>query len=98
MSISYDPHVASAKSFKNRESLDKSSLCGCFFCLSVFDPKRISSWVDGGNTALCPYCGIDSVLPEEVLVSYVRLGLKELSTYWFAGLGLEPCRKEEKWE
>ena len=48
-------------------------LCGCFYCCTTFLPEKIIEWTDilvkrGGDgirakTALCPNCGIDSVLP-----------------------------------
>lgn len=50
--------------------LKYSGKCGCFFCKEIFDPKEIVGWVDIGlhgdnlGTAICPYCGMDSVLPE----------------------------------
>jgi len=35
----------------------------------MFPPTEISEWVNEGNaasvTALCPHCGIDSVIPEQ---------------------------------
>lgn len=41
-------------------------MCGCFNCLEIFSPELINQWFDtqgnGDKTALCPYCGIDSVL------------------------------------
>lgn len=37
--------------------------CGCFDCLAVFDGTTVVSWVDSGQTALCPHCKIDTVLP-----------------------------------
>ena len=39
-----------------------SVICGCFHCCRKFLPKEINEWVDDGNTALCPYCGVDAVL------------------------------------
>ena len=48
-----------------------SEVCGCFYCTQFFLSEDIEEWVnddfkDGrkGKTALCPKCGIDSVLPE----------------------------------
>lgn len=38
--------------------------CGCFHCLSTFTAENVAQWVDDGQTALCPVCGIDSVLPD----------------------------------
>lgn len=51
------------KSIYNKEELDKVDLCGCFYCCEVFDPSEIKEYTDNGNTALCPYCKVDSVIP-----------------------------------
>ncbi len=53
---------AHACSFHNREQLLKASKCGCFYCLKIFNPKEIKKWCDGEKTAICPYCGIDSII------------------------------------
>lgn len=37
--------------------------CGCFYCLKTIAPAEITEWVDGGETPICPHCGVDSVLP-----------------------------------
>lgn len=42
-------------------------VCGCFNCCRIFPPASIEEWVDNedsgaGQTAMCPYCGIDSVI------------------------------------
>ena len=47
----------------NRGQVESASLRGCFHCLAVFPGASVSAWIDGGETALCPRCGIDSVLP-----------------------------------
>jgi hypothetical protein len=52
-------------SFKNRQQLEQSDVCGCFYCLATYAPAEVTEWVtedDGRHTALCPRCGIDSVL------------------------------------
>lgn len=48
----------------NRYEIEDETLCGCFHCKSFFEGEDISEWVDEGKTALCPKCGIDSVLAE----------------------------------
>ena len=55
------------KSFGNKEIIDKSNTCGCFFCERLFDAIEVTdenymTEVSGVKTAVCPYCGIDSVL------------------------------------
>ena len=51
----------------HRRAVLATDLCGCFHCLSTFPPSSIVEWVDVeeagvGQTALCPYCGIDKVV------------------------------------
>ena len=61
-------HIAAHKHCSNhKEELLNSRVCGCFCCLSTFPPSEISEWLDvengrPGPTALCPKCGIDSVI------------------------------------
>ena len=56
----------------HRREILASTECGCFYCQTVFAPSSIEEWIEetGGNygqsldpfTALCPECGIDSVI------------------------------------
>lgn len=60
----------------------KSDKCGCFYCFNIFLPDDITEWVDGNNTALCPKCGIDAVLPSSKIEINVAF-LKEMGVHWF---------------
>ena len=53
---------AHRNSMSNRTYMEASTRCGCFYCLSTFYAREIVEWTDAGETALCPTCGIDSVL------------------------------------
>jgi hypothetical protein len=46
----------------HRHQLLASDFAACYDCLSEFSPADIRYWCDDGNTALCPYCGLDFVL------------------------------------
>jgi len=66
------------------KAVKSSKLCGCFFCVSTFDPEFIEEWIDAGQTALCPQCGIDSVLPENDLCDPTDFEfLQAMKEYWF---------------
>lgn len=54
-----------AKSIGNMELLEAAGDCGCFYCCNVFKFADIKHVVDDarGDTALCPHCEIDSVIP-----------------------------------
>lgn len=47
---------------KHRTELEASERCGCFFCFRTFAPTSIKTWIDAKQTALCPACGVDSVI------------------------------------
>lgn len=51
-------------SFYNKKYLKKYKNCICIHCGKIFDYKLIKSWFH--NTALCPYCNVDFVIPVEV--------------------------------
>lgn len=49
-------------SFRNRAVIERSHRCGCFCCCSMFEAASVDEWVDNGETALCPRCGVDAVI------------------------------------
>lgn len=74
---------ASKYSIRNTPELNKSKLAGCYYCMSTFDVSEINETVDDGQTALCPKCGIDSVLPDTSPFELTAKRLKELNSFWF---------------
>lgn len=50
----------------NRKAIEVDSQCACYKCQSTFHPSEISQWLPDAcdETALCPRCGSDSVLPK----------------------------------
>ncbi len=69
----------------NREQLEKSVICGCFYCKKVFSTSEITDWIDGGKTARCPHCGIDSVIAESTGIPMEPTFLRVMNEYWFTG-------------
>ena len=66
----------------------RSDLCGCLHCFAVFGPGDIREWTDTDEsgkraTALCPRCGIDSVLGSASGFPPGRPFLERMHTYWF---------------
>jgi hypothetical protein len=63
----------------------QSGWCGCFYCLEIFDREEITEWVndEGGRTALCPYCGIDSVIGDKSGYPIDKEFLGLMKNYWF---------------
>lgn len=71
-------------SYANKDELKHSKICGCFNCLKIFSPKDIKEYIDDkeGMTAVCPYCGIDSIIGESSEYKISREFLKEMKDYW----------------
>lgn len=59
-----DIDAAHKHSIRHRAEVDASTMAGCFYCLAIYPPGEITEWLDEvtGETALCPRCGIDSVI------------------------------------
>lgn len=75
---------AHEKSARHKDELLKSALCGCFYCCNTFEPSEITEWIEdmGRETAICPKCGIDSVLGDEFPVQD-HVFLKSMKKIWF---------------
>ncbi len=53
-------------SLNNKKLLSELDSASCFYCLNSFPTADIKEWVDDEKTALCPICGIDSVIPNNL--------------------------------
>lgn len=82
-----DPNVKKAHAFcaGHRKKLVEDSVCGCFYCIRRFHPTEIETWIDenSGGTALCPYCGIDSVIGSYIGYPLTDEFLQQMHDYWF---------------
>lgn len=74
-------------SWANEILLKISVKCGCFSCGEIYDPAEIVEWVEDrdGLTAICPYCGIDSVLPDCAGYPITKEFLERMNKKWFGG-------------
>ena len=78
--------AAHRHSSSHREEVLASDLCGCFYCRKTFVPSEIRKWIperDGGETALCPRCGIDSVIGSRAGFAITKEFLREMNRDWF---------------
>ena len=74
-------------SIRNEESINNSDFCGCFHCISIFPVAdvKLSDLIiekDGHRTAICPICGIDSVLGDSTVEITAEL-LEKMNEYYF---------------
>lgn len=69
---------------RNRDALSRSKTCGCFYCQNIYSPDEITEWLNEGcGTALCPHCGVDSVIGEASGYPVTKEFLGEMHEYWF---------------
>ena len=67
----------------NKALIDSSERCYCFYCKSTVDKMEIKEYVDDGQTALCPRCNRDSVIPDGIDENIDETTISEMHDYWF---------------
>ena len=80
-------HVAARRSSSsNRGELESSSVCGCFHCGVIFHPSLIEEWMEDAwdETAVCPFCGVDSVIGDRSGWPIKPAFLERMRRFWFA--------------
>ncbi len=72
-------------SIRNKEQVEKSDKCGCFSCGNIFLSSEIVDYVpdEGGPTALCPYCHVDSVIGDASGITITTEFMKKMMKRWF---------------
>lgn len=86
MSSTPDIIGAHKGSSNHRAEILQAQQCACFYCCNLFPPSEIAEWVDEGDddigkTALCPRCGIDSVIVWHLGMDATFL--MEMHAHWF---------------
>lgn len=82
--------AAHKTSLGNEALLAQSEEAGCFYCLWIGPAPDIVRWVreaDGARTALCPRCGIDSVIGDAAGQSMTPNFLQAMQARWFEAGG-----------
>ena len=47
------------------------------------EAKEINKYIDNDSTALCPYCEIDSIIPDSIDENIDSSIINEMNKYWF---------------
>lgn len=69
-----------SQSLNNEDAVQKSKLVGCFQCMQIFDARAVTIFVQ--SDAICPKCGIDSILPDATQDLSQEL-LAKMNAKWF---------------
>ena len=76
----------------HRAEILRSTICGCFYCLAIFRPSEVQDWIEeppkfgisaSGKSALCPRCGIDSVIGSSSGYPITVEFLTRMKEHWF---------------
>lgn len=75
-------------SSNNRSEIERSSSCHCFFCRGSFAASGIQKWIRPRgtateDTALCPLCGVDSVIGDASGYEMTPAFLGAMHEFWF---------------
>lgn len=87
-------HDAHRHCRNHRDELAASAQCGCFHCVRVYAAVEIVDWIDpaservaeyghSGQTALCPYCGVDAVIGDASGYPLTAEFLEAMRAQWF---------------
>jgi hypothetical protein len=69
---------------RHRAEVLASDRCGCFYCSAVFSPTAITRWTDGGETAICPFCGVDAIIGDQSGYPVTSSKwLERMKAHWF---------------
>ena len=75
--------VIHSNTFRNREEIEESDICVCLSCCEIFYASEVEAYIDEGETALCPICGIDAVIGDCTGISMDSATLNELHKEFF---------------
>ena len=86
-----DLTAAHRHSIRHRLELERSDRCGCFCCGATFDVSEINEWANDDpsraeKTAICPRCGIDSVIGSASGFPITAEFLERMRQRWFGRL------------
>jgi len=66
---------------RHRDRITDVTPCGCYICFRLFMGAEIVEWTDNGQTAKCPRCNTNSVIPNIDDAKF----LIEAGEKWFTG-------------
>ncbi len=78
-------------STSNKVEIGKSQTCACFCCLKTYPSEKVSEWADD-DSAICPHCGVDSVIGDASGLELSPEFLEGMNLYWFRSTRMPPSR------
>jgi hypothetical protein len=85
--MNQDHIKAQEHSLGNKAEIQASQECGCFYCMHIFSGSEVTEWIDQGKpfgeTALCPDCGLDTVIGSNSGYPITKGFLYKMHEKWF---------------
>ena len=80
-----------SKSRNHWDLLRKSTYCACFRCCEFFFSDKIRAFTDANNTALCPICEIDAVIPYVLGENeFTNSLIKTMNAHYYGDMPTDP--------
>jgi len=87
MNPEYDVIASHKYCTDNFESISLSRYCACIYCKQSFSKEAVIDWIETKTekTAVCPFCGIDSVIGDSTNAPITDNGFIEtMHQHWFS--------------
>ena len=68
---------------KNKSLIEKSKICYCYHCKNKILVEDIVDYLDEGETAVCPKCNVDSLIPDCIDEEITDKVIDDMNRYWF---------------
>lgn len=67
----------------NKSQIAAANTCYCFYCKRRISKDDIKDYTDDGQTAICPACGVDAIIPDSIEEPLDDAVISEMNEYWF---------------
>lgn len=75
-----DIHLHTAN---NSAEFETAKECGCICCCRIFPVEEVEEYAEHGETAICPYCGCDSLIADSSGIKLTKELLSTLNKKYF---------------
>ena len=75
---------APLEAFKNKTRIASSRQAGCYHCCKIYPAESVTLFTDNGQTAICPECGVDSVLGSASGIELTVENLEKINKEWLS--------------
>jgi hypothetical protein len=66
----------------NKSLLQATDSCGCYHCGTIMPTKEITKWTDKEQTAVCPFCTCDCIIPAGNGIALSKESLQKIHDHW----------------